>query len=481
MELLILSLLLFVPTLYFLYLIFNIPKATKGNGKIVHPPPGSSGWPVFGETLDYLHTLKNGFPEKFISDRQKKYSSDVFKTSLLGESMVFLCSAEGNKFLFSNENKLVKSWWPKNVDTIFAKPEKTTEEEAAKMRKTLSPLLKPNALRKYVAIMDLMSKKHIKTYWDGKDQVKVQPLTKKYALALACRVLLNIEDQSIVEKFAESIGKISSGIISFPVNLPGTNFNRAIRASKQLKEEIEKLVVKIRIDLVENKVAPTNDILSDMFKEAYSNGETMNNDSEIAYTLGGLLVGAGDTVSLSLFCIVMCLAERPQVYEGVFREQMEISKAKGDGELLNWEDIQKMRYSWCVACEVMRLFPPSPGTFREAITDFTYEGFLIPKGFKFHWNAHATHKNPKYFSDPEKFDPSRFEGKGPTPFSYVPFGGGPRMCPGNEYARVKILVFMHNVVTNFKLEKVFSGEKIIMGPALTAEKGLPIHLYPHKP
>ncbi|KAL5560283.1 hypothetical protein UlMin_036494 [Ulmus minor] len=450
MELLILSLLLFVPTLYFLYLIFNIPKATKANG---HLPPGCSGWPVFGETLDYLNTLKNGFPEKFISDRQKKYSSDVFRTSLLGESMVFLCSAEGNKFLFSNENKLVKPWWPKNVDTIFANPVKTIEQEGAKLRKTLSPLLKPNALRKY-----------------------------KYALALACRLLLNIEDQSIVEKFAESIGKISSGIISLPVNLPGTSFNRAIRASKQLKEDIEKLVVKTRIDLVENKVAPmNNDILSDMFKEAYNNGETMNNDSEIAYRLGGLLVGAADTVSLSLFCIVMCLAERPQVYEGVFREQMEISKAKGDGELLNWEDIQKMRYSWSVACEVMRFFPPTPGTFREAITDFTYEGFLIPKGFKFHWNAHATHKNPKYFPDPEKFDPSRFEGKGPTPFSYVPFGGGPRMCPGNEYARVKILVFMHNVVTNFKLEKVFSGEKIIMGPTLTPEKGLPIRLYPHKP
>ena len=50
---------------------------------------------------------------------------------------------------------------------------------------------------------------------------------------------------------------------------------------------------------------------------------------------------------------------------------------------------------------------------------------------KIYWTPHSTHKNPEYFPDPEKFDPSRFEGNGPAPCTFVPFVGGPRVCPGS--------------------------------------------------
>lgn len=66
----------------------------------------------------------------------------------------------------------------------------------------------------------------------------------------------------------------------------------------------------------------------------------------------------------------------------MYTEQLEISKAKQAGEMLKLEDIRKMRYSSIVLSEVLRLNPPGFGGFREALVDFEYAGYTIPKGWK---------------------------------------------------------------------------------------------------
>ena len=95
------------------------------------------------------------------------------------------------------------------------------------------------------------------------------------------------------------------------------------------------------------------------------------------------------------------------------------------------------------------------------------------------WAMSVTNRNPEYFSDPEKFEPSRFLEKEHLPYTFLPFGAGPRMCAGNEYARLAILVFMHNLVTKFKWDVLFPDEKVSGGMIMPAPvKGLPVRLHP---
>ncbi|XAR49100.1 hypothetical protein NMG60_11032169 [Bertholletia excelsa] len=456
-----------------LHLLFR-RQTTVGN-----LPPGQNGLPFLGETLEFLSTGWKGHPEKFIFDRVSKYSSYIFKTNLLGYPVVVFGGASGNKFLFTNENKLVLSWWPGSVEKIFPSSTQTSsKEEAIKLRKMLPNFLKPEALLRYVGVMDQIAGQHFAANWDGKDTVVVFPLTKKYTFSLACRLFVTVEDPAHVARFADPFGVLVAGVLSVPVDLPGTPLNRAIKASNFIRKELLKIIKQRKIDLAEGKVSPTQDILSHMLLTSDEDGKFMK-ETDVADKILGLLLGGHDTASSACASIVKYLAELPQVYEGVYKEQMEIARSKAPGELLNWEDLQKMKYSWNVACEVMRLVPPVQGAFREALTDFMYNGFSIPKGWKIYWSANSTHKSPEFFPEPHKFDPSRFEGAGPAPYSFVPFGGGPRMCPGKEYARLEILVFMHHLVKRFRWEKMIPNEKLVVDPMPKPEKGLPIRLFPH--
>ncbi|RDY07019.1 hypothetical protein CR513_08912 [Mucuna pruriens] len=444
-------------------------------------PPGKAGFPVIGESLEFLSTGWKGVPEKFFYERMTRYSSSVFKTSIFGEPAVMFCGPACNKFLFSNENKLVRPWWPENVNKIFPTSLQTnSNQEAKKLRHMLPQFLSAQALQRYIGIMDTIAQRHFASDWENNTEVTVFPLAKRYTFWVASRLFINVDDPEQVAKLAEPFNYVAAGILSMPIDLPGTMFNRAIKASKFIREEMLMKVIKQRkVDLANGTATETQDIMSHMLSYCDEDGKYMS-ERDIADKILGMLIGGHDTASSACTFIVKYLAELPpNIYQNVYQEQMAIANSKGPGELLNWDDIQKMKYSWNVACEVMRLSPPLQGAFREAMNDFIFNGFSIPKGWKLYWSASSTHRNPEYFEEPEKFDPSRFEGKGPAPFTYVPFGGGPRMCPGKEYARMEILVFMHHLVKRFKWETLIPNGKIVFNPMPIPDKGLPVRLIPH--
>ncbi|XP_048226632.1 beta-amyrin 6-beta-monooxygenase isoform X1 [Ricinus communis] len=417
----------------------------------------------------------------------KTYSPDVFQTSLLGDRMAVFCGASGNKFIFSTGNKFVQAWWPRSLKQALLFPEthdNSYNEESCILRSFLRDFLRAEALKDYIPVMDSMAKEHLEAEWLPYKEVKVFPQVKTYIFALACRMFMSIKDPVHVKRVKDLFDVVAAGVFSLPVNIPGTAFNRAFRGGKIMREEFLAIIKQRRSELLENKGTEEAgmDLMSRMLlglDHDHQEGGTLD-EMKIANRIMGLLIAGYDTTTISLTAIVNYLAENPNIYDKVLREQMEIAKSKIPGELLNWGDVQKMKYAWCVACESMRLSPPVQGTFKEVTTDFTYAGFIIPKGWKTHWTVHSTYKDPKYFPDPGKFDPSRFEGQGPPPYTFVPFAGGPRMCPGKEYARFEILVFVHNLVTKFQWEKVIPDEKIIYIPNVTPENGLPVRLLPHQ-
>ncbi|KAI8569203.1 hypothetical protein RHMOL_Rhmol02G0260800 [Rhododendron molle] len=406
-------------------------------------PPGGSGWPIVGETLDFVIN-----PEKFLSDRMKKHSPDIFRTNFFGEKFVIICGPSGHKFLFSNEDKHFTAYLPKSIQKLFFSTQQNTDKglsnDEMKLPQFLAFILKPEALVKYVAGMDSIIQKQLKTHLEGKAEVKIYPFSRSITLTLACHFFLGIENPERVAKLVCQFNKVTHGMHTLPLNIPGTAFYHAIKATRVIRKELADVVAEKRARVASG--APTQDMCTAMIVEGMS-------DEDISEKITGLLVAG--------------------------YKQLEISKSKQPEELLCWDDMHKMKYSWAVVCEAIRMVPPVLGTFREAKTDFSYAGFTVPKGWKVFWTVNTTQKNPEYFREPCKFDPSRFmEGDGLPPYTFVPFGGGPRMCPGKEYARFVILAFVHNVIKKFRWEVVDPNEKVVGGMMPLPEKGLPVHLHP---
>ena len=281
-------------------------------------PPGKIGWPMIGESLEFLSTGWKGHPEKFIFDRIYRYSSEVFKTCLLGEPAAVFAGAAGNKFLFSNENNLVQAWWPRSVDKIFPSSNQTSsKEEAKKMRKLLPQFLKPEALHRYVGIMDHIAQKHFADGWDNRNEVLVFPLAKRFTFWLACRLFMSIEEPDHVAKFEKPFHALASGLITVPIDLPGTPFRRAITASNFIREELRCIINKRKIDLAEGKASQNQDILSHMLFATDEDGRHMN-EMDIADKILGLLIGGHDTASAAITFLVKYLAELPHIYLKVY-------------------------------------------------------------------------------------------------------------------------------------------------------------------
>jgi len=463
----------FIGLAFFFYLISNHrTKAWRGI------PPGTFGWPLIGETLEFLGCQRKGNPRDFFDSRTQKYGN-VFTTSLVGHSTVVFCSPEGNRFLFSNENKLVVNSWPSSVGNLFRSSLITTVgDDAKRLRGILMTFLRPEALRKFVGRVDSMTKRHLAEHWIGKDEVTALPLLKRYTFSLACDLFASINNKDDLDRLWLHFMVFVKGVMQIPIDLPGTRYNKAKHAANAIRQQLGSIINERKIALEAGNASPEQDLLSFLLSNVDEQGESLT-DNEIQDNILLLLYAGHDTSSSTLTVLLKFLAENPHCYEEVLREQLNIAGSKEAGQLLEWEDLQRMKYSWRVAQEALRLFPAAQGSFRKAIKEFIYDGFTIPKGWKLHWTVNSTHQKSEYFSNPEKFDPSRFEGEGPPPYTFVPFGGGPRMCPGNEFARMEILIFLHNIVKNFNWNLVNPLEKVIVDPMPAPVNGLPIKLVPH--
>ncbi|KAI4306084.1 hypothetical protein L6164_029393 [Bauhinia variegata] len=444
-------------------------------------PPGSLGVPIIGQSLGLLRAMRANSAEKWLEARVRKYGP-ISKLSLFGKPTVFIHGQAANKFVFTSDDNTIANQQTQSIKMIMGERSllELSGHDHKRVRDALVSFLKPESLKRYVEKMDEEVRKHLELQWEGKQQVKVLPLMKTLTFNIICSVLFGLERGKERDQFLTCFQEMIEGMWSVPINLPFTRYNRSLRASARIQSMLKDLLQKKRMELEKNAASPRQNLMTSLLGKLNEDDTQVMTEKEIIHNIKLVMVAGHDTSAVLITFIVRHLANDPSIYASVLQEQEEIAKNKLPGQTLTWEDLAKMKNTWRVAMETLRMVPPIFGGFRKALKDIEYEGYLIPKGWQIFWVTAMTHMDTNIFPEPSKFDPMRFENQASIPpYCFIPFGGGPRICPGYEFARIETLVAIHYLVTRFAW-KLSADNGFSRDPMPVPTDGLPAQIWPRK-
>jgi cytochrome P450 len=177
------------------------------------------------------------------------------------------------------------------------------------------------------------------------------------------------------------------------------------------------------------------DILSLLLQARYDDGTAMSH-SDIGDELFTLLVAGHETTATSLTWAVERLRRHPEVLARVVAEV-----DAGESALLQ-----------ATVHEVLRTRPIIDAVSREVTAESIRLGpWVIPRGHIVSVNIGLVHQNEEVFADATAFNPDRFLGSNPGMYSWIPFGGGTRRCPGAAFANMEMMVVLRTVLSEFTL------------------------------
>ncbi|XP_076934049.1 abscisic acid 8'-hydroxylase CYP707A1-like [Bidens hawaiensis] len=430
-------------------------------------PPGSLGWPYIGETLQ----LYSQDPNVFFANKQKRYG-EIFKTHILGCPSIMLASPEAARFVLVNQAHLFKPTYPKSKENLIGPLALFFHqgEYHTRLRKLVQGSLSLDNLRRLVPDIEDIAVSALES-WAGGQVINTFHEMKKLSFEVGILVIFGHLEANQKEQLKRNYSIVEKGYNSFPTKLPGTPYKKAFLARKRLQKILKEIISERKEKRVTEK-----DLLGCLLNSKDENGETLSED-QIADNIIGVLFAAQDTTASALTWILKYLHDHPKLLEIVKEEQKVIYQLNDNGNLhLTWAQTRNMPITYKVILESLRMASIISFTFREAVTDVKYKGYLIPKGWKVMPLFRNIHHNPEFFPDPQQFDPSRFK-VAPKPNTFMPFGSGVHACPGNELAKLEMLIMVHHLVTRYRWEVEGSESGIQYGPFPMPMHGLPARFH----
>ncbi len=354
----------------------------------------------------------------------------------------------------------------------------TSEGEFHKRQaRIIQPAFHRKRVESYVPIIVDCVTKMMKS-WEEGETVDIRDEMTEMSSIMAGRIMFNVDIEEESEEIVNALdtatalfGRTSIPFSEWLLKLP---LPSSIRF-KKAKARLDRLIYGI-IEDRRNDDGTHEDLMSLLlYPHGEHDSENTMSDEQIRDEAITLFLTAFDTTSTALTWTWYLLSQNDQV-EAEFHEELD---RELQGKLPTVGDIGKLPFTRKVMTESMRLFPPTYVTPRESLEDFEIDQYVIPKGSLVLMSQYLIHRDPRFYENPEIFDPHRWDSKEPQRFEYFPFSGGPRTCIGEPLAWMEGVLTLATVGQSWRLRLV-SDHPVEMLPLVNLRPKYGMKMTVHK-
>jgi cytochrome P450 len=426
-------------------------------------PPGPRRKPVVGQLLDFRRD-----PLGFLFESAREYGDVVYFK--FGPKDIFLINHPDyiRDVLVTHNRNFVKSRGLEMAKKFLGEGLLTSEGEFHRRQRRLAqPAFHHRRINAYAeAMADYAAR--TRDRWRAGETLDISQEMMRLTLAIVGKTLFDAD----VESEAKEIGQALTDIMQlfdritspFPwllEKLPLPSNFRFVKAKKRLDETIYRIINERRASGEDR-----GDLLSMLLlaQDEEGDGGSMT-DLQLRDEAMTIFLAGHETTANALTWAWYLISQHPEVEAKLHAE---IDSALG-GKLPAAEDMAKLRYTEMVLAEAMRLYPPAWTVGRRALEDYRLGEYVFPAGSIILMSQYVMHRDARYYPDPLKFDPERWaaQARAERPkFSYFPFGGGPRVCIGEQFAWMEGVLLIATIAQQWRMS-LAEGQRVEPKPMIT--------------
>ena len=436
-------------------------------------PPGPRPLPVVGnifafrrDQLGYLQALQRQFGK--------------MATIYIGKTpVVLLFRPEHVRYVLTeNPRNFTSREVAEGLRQLIGDGLLTIDGEAHRQqRRMVQPAFHKKRVESYAGIMTDYTEQMLQD-WRAGDRIDIARAMQELTLRIVGKCLFNLdmvgEVNTLGSAFTEMIGNpigLLEGFLNLRIDQPFTAYGKRMAAKRRVDEFIYRLIAQRRRE-TEDK----GDVLS-MLLEAQE-GEIGLSDTQVRDHIMTFVAAGHETTANALTWTFYLLSQHPEVREKLLAEL----KSVLNGRAPTLDDLPNLPYTEWVLNESMRLYPPAWTQGRRATEAFELDGVHFPAGTMVMFSQWVIHRLPDIWGDPEAFRPERWDpanGQKVPPWSYFPFGGGPRICIGMPFAQLEAKLLLAAILQHYT-PRLAPGYRLELNPLITLrpKHGMPMILIP---